>query len=645
MSITPAFLDELRNRVSLSAIVGRKVTWDMKKTNQAKGDWWAPCPFHLEKSASFHVDDRKGFYYCFGCHAKGDLISFVRETENVEFIGAVEILAREAGMQMPARDPEAARQAEKRASLADVMEMAVRHYRANLSGARAREARAYLEGRGLTAGTIDRFGIGFAPDARHDMLDHLNAKGVSEEMAVECGLAIRPDDGGQPYDRFRGRIMFPIRDGRGRCISFGGRAMSPEARAKYLNGNDTALFHKGQTLFNLDRAREAAGKTNRLIVAEGYMDVIALDQAGFSDAVAPLGTAVTPEQLHLMWRLVPEPVIALDGDAAGLRAAHRLIDLALPLLGPERALRFLILPKGQDPDDLIRSDGPSAFAALLDRTRSLVDLLWERETEGRPVDSPERRAAIDMALRKALERIEDRNLRRHYADAIRERRATLFGQWQRQGRGAAAGRRAFGRAPVAEGPLPSTRATALASGAGQADARVRESAILYGCLNHPALALKFEPLLERMVFACADLGRMRDALLAALADGAGAPLTDRVAARVGDEAIAGLEALGQVRINPYLSPSAEEHLAERAIAEDIARQIGLMGMDQELRDMARLLDTAPEEPLSWRIAEASSQRDRALRGRTDGDGEDETDRKLSETLSSFVENQIWIKKR
>ncbi|HBM60240.1 MAG TPA: DNA primase, partial [Citreicella sp.] len=302
MSLPPGFLDELRNRTSLAQVVGRKVLWDNRKSNQAKGDLWAPCPFHQEKSASFHVDDRKGFYYCFGCHAKGDAISFVRETENVEFMEAVEILAREAGLTMPARDPQAAQKADRRAQLSEVMEQAVRWFRLQLRTAAATEARAYLDRRGLKADVQDRFELGFAPDGWRNLWEHLRAQGVAEDLILGAGLA-KPPDRGAPYDVFRHRIMFPIRDGRGRAIAFGGRAMDPNDNAKYLNSPETELFDKGRSLYNHAPAREAAGKGQPLIVAEGYMDVIALSEAGFAASVAPLGTAVTEHQLALLWRI------------------------------------------------------------------------------------------------------------------------------------------------------------------------------------------------------------------------------------------------------------------------------------------------------------------------------------------------------
>ena len=426
MSLPPGFLDELRTRLTLSDVVGRKVMWDTRKSNQARGDYWSPCPFHQEKTASFHVDDRKGFYYCFGCHAKGDAINFVQETENASFMEAVEILAGEAGLPMPARDPKAREQADRRTVLAEAMEAAVRHYRMQLSTQGATRARDYLTGRGLQGKALERFEIGFAPDQRQGLFQALTERGIAAEVVIEAGLCAKPDDGGAPYDRFRDRIIFPIRDARGRCIGLGGRAMSPEARAKYLNSPETPLFDKGRSLYNHGPAREAAGKGQPLIVAEGYMDVIALVKAGFGAAVAPLGTAVTEEQLRLLWRIAPEPVVALDGDTAGIRAALRLMNLALPLIEAGQSLRFCIMPEGKDPDDLIRDGGPEAMQAALDKAEPMVDLLWRQETDGKVLDSPERRAAFDKSLREAVRRIKDTTIRRHYADELDRRRRALF---------------------------------------------------------------------------------------------------------------------------------------------------------------------------------------------------------------------------
>ncbi len=427
MSLPPGFLDELRSRLSIAQVVGRKVLWDKRKSNPSRGDLWAPCPFHQEKTASFHVDDRKGFYYCFGCHAKGDAFSFVRETENLGFMEAVETLAREAGMAMPERDPRAQEVADRRTRLAEVMEEAVRWLRLQLRTGAGAEARAYLEGRGLGAAQIERWEIGFAPDQRQGMFRALTERGISPALLDEAGLCARPEDGGEPYDRFRGRIIFPIRDARGRAIALGGRSLDPKARAKYLNSPETPLFDKGRSLFNIGPAREAAGKGPPLIVAEGYMDVVALVEAGFAATVAPLGTAITETQLQLLWRLHPEPVIALDGDVAGRGAAMRLVDLALPMIEAGRSLRFAILPVGKDPDDLLKAGGRPAMEAVLEAAVPLVRMLWDREYgDGRGLDTPEAKAGLDRRLGEALRRIRDRSVARYYADAVREFRFHAF---------------------------------------------------------------------------------------------------------------------------------------------------------------------------------------------------------------------------
>jgi DNA primase len=403
----------------------------------------------------------------------------------------------------------------------------------NLNAARGAEARAYLDRRGLAPAARDRFEIGYAPDAGAVLAEHLAAKGFSREEAADAGLTAIPEDGRAPYDRFRGRIVFPIRDARGRAIALGGRALDPNARAKYLNSPETPLFDKSRTLFNLGPARAAAGKSGRLIVVEGYMDAIALAEAGLPETVAPLGTAITEAQLEALWRVVPEPLVALDGDAAGLKAAHRLIDLALPQLGAGRSLRFVLMPPGQDPDDVVRAGGRAAMEALLEASVPVVELLWRRESEGQVLDSPERRTALGARLKAHLARFRDDDLRAHTRAAFRERLARLFaatpprparGGTPRPGvRGDRFGF-APGRGPGRFAPPPVASAAAKASLLGRArdgvpaEARLRESAILYGLINHPALAASLEDRLDRMTFVCTDLAELRDALIACLAE-------------------------------------------------------------------------------------------------------------------------------
>jgi DNA primase len=656
MSLPPGFLDELRNRLSLSDVVGRKVLWDKRKSNAAKGDFWAPCPFHQEKTPSFHVDDRKGFYYCFGCQAKGDAISFVREVENVSFIEAVEILAREAGVPMPEQhhDPEAAERKDRLTRLAEVMEQAVQLYGLSLRAAVGQGAREYVARRGLTAEILKRFEIGYAPDARHHQTQIFKDKGVLDE-AIAAGLLIKPDDGGGAYDRFRGRLMFPIRDVRGRCIAFGGRALDAGAKAKYLNSPETDLFHKGHTLYNHASAREAAGKSAGklagkaagLIVAEGYMDVIALVSAGFDHAVAPLGTAVTQEQLALMWRMADEPVIALDGDRAGQRAAERLIDLALPMLAPGRSLRFCILPEGRDPDDLIRSEGPGAMQRALEAARPLVEMLWLRETGVEVLDTPERRAALDQRLRAALGRISDTSVRDHYAAEIKARRAELF-RVERPDKATSRGRsqgRPPGRgfAPV----LPTTPEArksdlARAGGAGrQAEGRIREAGILLIACHNPAALGPVEHALEEMSVRTPEFSLVRDAILVALAEGA--DLVETVRARTGLDPFDLFGRLPQARAHPMARAGQPPERVVEVLAEAITRHQAMVAHESEKTEAARDLPAAEGEDWTWRIKQAGHQVYEAERLAT-ADNADEDAETVSE-IQRMLDNKVYKSKK
>lgn len=611
MSLPPGFLDELRNRLSLGQVAGRKVTWDPRKSNQGKGDLWAPCPFHQEKTASFHVDDRKGYYYCFGCHAKGDMISFVRETENVSFIEAVEILAGEAGLQMPARDPRAKEKDDRRTQLAQVMEQAVQHFRLQLKTGQAAEARAYLAKRGLDEAACDRWEIGFAADAWQGLWDALKGKGVADDLILGAGLAKPSTKGGRPYDTFRGRIMFPIRDARRRAIAFGGRAMDPGDMAKYLNSPETELFDKGRSLFNLGPGREAVGKGQPLIVAEGYMDVIALCEAGFTGAVAPLGTAVTEHQLQMLWRAAPEPIVALDGDTAGLRAAMRLIDLALPMLEAGRSLRFCLMPPGKDPDDVIREGGPSAMQALLDEAQPLVALLWQRETEGKEFDSPERKAALDKSLREAIGKITDPNLRAHYGQEIKDRRWQLF----RPKRPAQA--RRDWKAP--EGATPGAKRSTLATGSGTVVEHLREQVILAVLVQHPALMDEFEGQLDQMACSDASQEALRRALLRNAS--AGGDLRARVGEEFGPAALDTLLGQAHLRVIPAIKDPRNTHAARLCLSEEFAKLSARRGAEQEISEAEADIADLDDEGLTWRLGEAArAQQDAAL-----GQAEDRTE--------------------
>ncbi|MFK7881368.1 DNA primase [Roseobacter sp.] len=612
MSLPPGFLDELRTRMSLTQVVGRKVMWDQRKSNQAKGDMWAPCPFHQEKSASFHVDDRKGFYYCFGCHAKGDAISFVRETENVGFMEAVEILAREAGMPMPARDPQAQQKADKRSLLTDVMEQAVNFFRLQLNTGAAAEARSYLGRRGLDEKALERWEIGFAPDQWQGLWDHLKAKSIDDQLILDAGLAKPSSKGGKPYDTFRGRIIYPIRDARGRAIAFGGRAMDPNDNAKYLNSPETELFDKGRSLYNQGPARTAAGKGQPLIVAEGYMDVIALTSAGFEASVAPLGTAITENQLQMLWRIAPEPIIALDGDTAGLRAAMRLIDLALPLVEAGQSLRFAIMPARKDPDDLLREQGAAAFQKLLDEALPMVRLLWQRETDGRVFDSPERKAALDKALREKIMTIKDPSIRNHYGQEIKDLRWQLF-RPQRAPKQTQRGRNSSPWAGPKLGATPTAKLSMLAAAEKGASAdHLREAVILAVLATCPEVIEQFESGIEQM--RCADPmhAELRNLLLRHMNLGAD-DLRLKIAEAMGPEALENLLTQRHVAVVPCIRKAGDVEKAYMTVAEELAKLETARGLHAEIAEAVEDLSGVADEGLTWRLSEAVRTAEKARR--------------------------------
>jgi DNA primase len=435
MRFPPSFLDEIRARVPVSDVVGRRV-----KLQRRGREFVGLSPFSNEKTPSFTVNDQKGFYHCFSTGNHGDIFKFLTEVEGLPFPEAVERLAGEAGLDVPKMTAEDAEREKVRASLYDVMEAAAAWFEGQLNGREGADALRYLQGRRLDEATRAEFRLGYAPKGRYGLKEHLAARNITQQQMAEAGLLVTGDDIPVSFDRFRDRVMFPIPDSRGRIIAFGGRALSADAQAKYLNSPETPLFHKGHTLYSYARARKAAHDAGTVLVAEGYMDVIALHRAGFTHAVAPLGTALTDRQLALLWRLAPEPVLCFDGDRAGIRAAHRAVDVALPALAPGRTLRFAFLPEGLDPDDLIRAEGPDAMTRVLGEARPLIDILWAREA-ARPLDAPEARAAFEADLERKIATIADDGVRHHYRQAIRQRLREFWRpEMRKSGGGTARGR-------------------------------------------------------------------------------------------------------------------------------------------------------------------------------------------------------------
>ena len=504
MSLSPAFLDELRARTSLSGLIGRST-----RLQKSGHEWKACCPFHNEKTPSFYVNDDKGFYHCFGCQAHGDAIRWLTDARGLAFMDAVKELADAAGMEVPAPDPRSQERAERAAGLYDVMEAAAKWFGEQLEGVEGGAALDYLKQRGISDATRAKFGFGFAPDSRGKLKAAL--KKFGNDKLVEAGLLIQPEEEKEPYDRFRGRLTFPIRDPRGRCIAFSARILGA-GEPKYLNSPDTPLFDKGRTLFNLDKAAPASRAGRRVVVVEGQMDVIALDQAGISEAVAPLGTAVTEAQLGLLWRLSSSPLLCFDGDSAGQKASVRAALRALPHVGPGRSLSFVTLPPGQDPDDLIRARGREAIEALLAEPEPLVDRLWRHELEAEPLSTPEQRAGLRRRLMDHASAVSDPDVRDQYRSEFLKRFNALTQppQQQRQwtprfqpGRG--------GRYPAP--PRPAS-AAARSVGRSGLDPELARS-VLQGLLRFPDLIGEHAEAIAALPLSEPGPARLRDLMLEA----------------------------------------------------------------------------------------------------------------------------------
>jgi DNA primase len=508
-TFSPEFLDEIRRRVSIADVVGRTV----RLKERARGDYWGLSPFTKEKTPSFHVMEDKGFYKCFSTQNSGDIFTFLIEVEGMSFPEAVEQLAAEAGLEMPQDTPEDRQRQEKRKTLADVNEHAAQFFEKMLRMPEGRGALEYLKKRGLDDKTIKTWRLGFAPDARGALKGALSRDGVPEALMIEAGL-LRVPDNNEPYDWFRGRVMFPIQDRRGGVVAFGGRILG-DGEPKYLNSPETPLFQKRHALYGMHLAAAPARKAGRMIVCEGYMDVIGLARAGFDNAVAPLGTALTEDQLKDLWRVVREPVMCFDGDTAGQKAAFRAAERALPIMQAGHALRFAILPAGEDPDSLVATKGRAAFEELLSAALPLSEMIWREVTGGRIPNTPEDRADVQQKLDSRARDISDATFRRHFSDFFTRK---LWGdrgqQPQSQGRGAFQPRKGFGKQKVEGAVMADARAET--SAATPADT-LRERILLSTLINHPEIFDEIEEHLGMLEFSTPELDNVRQRVLNTLA--------------------------------------------------------------------------------------------------------------------------------
>lgn len=412
------FCDELRAKISIVDVVGAKI-----KLVRKGREYQACCPFHNEKTPSFTVNEAKGFYHCFGCGAHGDIIKFEMDANGLSFIDAVEKLAHKVGLQVPRLTPENKEQAEKRASAYDIMDMAAKYFAKILHLPEGREGLNYLYGRGFNDQIIERFRLGFAP-GNNGLKALLKSRGVEEKEMAELGLIAIPEDGRTSHDFFRNRVMIPIIDKRGKVIAFGGRVMD-KSQPKYLNSPETPIFNKRRILYNYNYARDLGYEAKRLIICEGYMDVIAMDKYGVGYAVAPLGTALTEEQIQEAWKVVPEPICCFDGDAAGIRAAVRSVDRVLPLLKPGYSLQYAFLPDKMDPDEFLKAKGKDEFIKTVTSNVPLKELLWRKTLEGKSTDTPEQKALIEKEIKAEIALIKDETVKAYY---LREMKAKVYAE-------------------------------------------------------------------------------------------------------------------------------------------------------------------------------------------------------------------------
>lgn len=524
MAYPASFLDEIRNRVPLSEVIGGRV-----KVTRAGREFKACCPFHHEKTPSFTINDDKQFYHCFGCGAHGDVIKFVMEHDNLSFRDAVESLAAQANLQVPQEDPRAIARAEQAKDHYMLMEEAARWFAMQLQQPSHQTILDYVQMRGLSAETIQRFDVGFAPADGQVFIAYMQAQGFVDKDLIALGLVKPSKRGGKPYAFFRERVVFPVRDRRGRCIAFGGRALPDHLQApshddftppKYLNSPDTPLFDKGSILYGEDKARKAARDGHRLLVVEGYMDVVACHQYGFAGAVASMGTALTETQIQQLWAMIPdglrEPVLCFDGDRAGRQAAWRACERIIPLLEPGRSVRFAFMPEGEDPDSLLKSGGQKGLKAILQRSVSLLDYLWAEQAQGRDFDRPEARASFAQDLKKLAEGITHEEVRRHYKSLIDQRISdTFFGHYQNRHKN-----NKGGRAPANKPKSLLQRPNVPVLNG------LHEKILLAALINHPYLFDQVEEQAAALSFLDPGLARLKEQTLLVLSQD---PAIDRAA--------------------------------------------------------------------------------------------------------------------
>ncbi len=661
MTSSNMFIQELRDKLSLAEIVGKKVHWDKRKSSQSKGSFWACCPFHDEKTASFKVDDIKGFYYCFGCHEKGDCITFLRKTENLDFFSAVKILSLQAGMQIPNSfgTKQETVDGTTRQTLIDIHELAVKYYINCLNETPSTNASDFLSNRVGSKKIIADFKLGFAPESRKKLFNYLNQQGHDAERIIRSGLCARNEDG-DIYDRFRNRIIFPIMNQNSEIVGLGGRALSSNAKAKYLNSPETEIFQKGKLLFNQNNCFRTIRNPEKVIVVEGYMDVIALSKIGMKNCVAPLGTAITSDQLQKIWRMSNTPIFAFDGDSSGERALIRLSYLALPLLSPEKTIQACRLPAEQDPDDLISKFGKDAIMNLLEKPQSLLEIIWEYETKNTTYETPENRALLDDKLGNILKNISNTNLRNHFSSAFFELKKKLFSLGVNSYSDFLpkplmsrfdSTKNNLGKSSQSTNQ-PSTGAKKSLLGSNtkpdSLESRFQETAIVISLINHPELIPNFSTQLNEVNFLHKDLKTIYQKILSLNSEKQldRRVLKEKLNEINGYDVYLKLISTGHLQVNPFLKESASLEEAQMALDDVLARKIARQNILQELADAQDDIQEYNDEALTWRLEQANQFLHHAQSGKSIPDPFEEKSLEQDiNQIKGLIKDEIWIKRK
>ena len=653
------FINQLKEKLSIVDIIGKKVTWDNKKTNVNNGIYWSCCPFHNEKTASFKVDQNRGLFYCFGCHEKGDTISFTMKKENIDFLTAIERLATEIGLKIPAdfgSKNDNKNISKSYSKILEIQEIALLYFTNCLRDSPSSKASLFIKNRISSEKIINNFKLGYATEKNNAIYDLLLSKGYKEDMIVKSGLCAK-NDRGDIYDRFRDRIIFPIFNSSNKVVGFGGRALNSSASAKYLNSPETEVFQKGKLLFNENNCQKDF-KNKNLIIVEGYMDVIALSKVGLTNCVAPLGTAVTIDQINRIWRISKSPIFAFDGDNAGQKALERLTYLVLPYISAENTIQACILPNNHDPDDLISKFGNQSILELINQPKSLLQILWDNLTKNIDISTPEKRVQLENKINFILNQIKEKSLRYHYSQAFNKLKFELFGLFEKkinimQNLNNETDTKGYTSKLKTNkknsSPNEKTKNTLIANtdDPNKVESRLQETAIILLLINHPSFIVKFANKLNEIFFINRDVEKIFKVLIHLNSKGLfkKTEIIKELNINFGQDIYKKLYSAGPIKINPLFNEEISFEEAEIGLNDVLNRKIARQNIDQELNEARENIFKNEEETLTWRIDQANKLLNKAISGINDNN-HDERNR-LNDDLNSIndlIKDKIWIKK-